>query len=104
MRDIKNAAGGEGPHAALVSAASVSFVSLVLRARYDNLIKLLMYRALPTSRRLIISAPVAPSSLLGSLHKPRLVRPSSGRWSKASTSLDLMLGAHTLPARYRVEF
>lgn len=27
--DIKNAAGGEGPHAALVSAASVSFVDLV---------------------------------------------------------------------------
>jgi hypothetical protein len=29
VSDIKNAAGGEGPHAALVSAASVSFVHLV---------------------------------------------------------------------------
>ena len=29
VSDIKNAAGGEGPHAALVSAASVSFVYLV---------------------------------------------------------------------------
>jgi propanol-preferring alcohol dehydrogenase len=27
VKDIKNAAGGEGPHAALVSAASVSFLS-----------------------------------------------------------------------------
>ena len=31
-----------------------------------------------------------------SLDKPRSVRPSSGRWSKASTSLDPMLGAHSL--------
>jgi alcohol dehydrogenase, propanol-preferring len=37
-RDFKNAAGGEGPHAALVSAASVSLVSFALRARYDNCI------------------------------------------------------------------
>jgi alcohol dehydrogenase, propanol-preferring len=29
VTDIKNAAGGEGPHATLVSAASVSFVSFV---------------------------------------------------------------------------
>jgi len=39
VRDIKNAAGGEGPHAALVSAASVSFVSFVLWAHYGNRIK-----------------------------------------------------------------
>ena len=99
--DIKNTAGGDGPHAAVVSGASMSFMFL----SYGHVrltIKLLMYGAPRTRRRLAISVLAAPSSLSGSQHNPRSVRPSSGRWTKASTSLDPMLGAHTLLSGYRV--
>ena len=92
--NIKNATGGKGPHATLVSGASVSSV-FQSYGYVMIIIKLLTYRALRARRRLAISVLAAPSSLSGSQLNPRSVRPSSGRWSKISAPLDPILGAHT---------